>query len=153
MKKLVIAVFIAALFVATACEGPSKPEFKQMKNVKVTNVSASKVTLIADAELYNPNVFSVQLTGVNLDVSVNKKNAGKVMQTHNIEVPAQKNFSVPVKIDVALKDLSNDLFGTLLNIAGNRAIDVHYKGYVSIKALEIEIDVPIDAEEQVPLKL
>jgi len=149
MNKYVLVLLLVTCF--AACEKPAEPTFQSMKNVKIANIKGDVVTLTADALFHNPNIFGVTLTGVDLDVSVDDKKAGNVTQTHSIDVPAKNDFSVPVAIDIALSDVSKNILGTVMSVLGSKKIKVHYKGFVTVKALEIDLKIPVESEQEVPL--
>ena len=153
MKHLILWISIGIMSCCfLACEAPQKPEFKYIKNVKFSSLKGNNVILDADVILHNPNPFGLTLTATNLDVSVNNKRAGNVEQTFDTEVAAASDFSVPVKIGIDQKIISGDLLNTAMNFLLNKKVKVHYKGYVTVKALDIPIDIPIDNEEEVTMR-
>ena len=135
-----------------ACEAPQKPTFKNMKNVQLSSLKNKKITLTADAILHNPNSFGLTLTATDLDISIDGKKAGNVKQTLDTEIPASADFVVPVKMDIDQKVISGDLLNTAMNFLLNKKVKVHYKGHITVKALDIPIDIPIDNEEEVTMK-
>jgi len=153
MKHLFLWISIGIMSCCfLACEAPQKPTFKTMKNVQLSSLKNNKITLTADAILNNPNAFGLTLTATDLDVSIDGKKAGNVKQTLDTEIPASSDFTIPVKMDIDQKMISGDLLNTAMNFLLNKKVKVHYKGYVTVKALDIPIDIPIDNEEEVTMR-
>ncbi|MGB1206322.1 MAG: LEA type 2 family protein [Chitinophagales bacterium] len=153
MKHLFLWISIGIMSCCClSCEAPQKPEFKYIKNVKLSSLKDTKISLTGDVILNNPNPFGMTLTATDLDVSIDGKKAGNVKQTFDTEIPASADFVVPVKIDLDQKIISGDWLNTAMSFLFNQKVKVHYKGYVTVKALEIPIDIPIDNEEEVTLR-
>ena len=150
-KYTIPACLLIVLMLFAACEAPQRPEFKQIKNVKVQSLKQNKVTITADAEFHNPNVFGIKLTGIDLDVDIDGEKAGKVNNDQLTEVPAQKSFDVPLTFMFNPKELSGGAIGKAINIFMNKKMKVHFKGTVTVKALEMEFDIPVEDEREVPI--
>lgn len=130
----------------TACEPPKEPQFKDFKNLKFSGISGNKIKLTGEAIFNNPNVFGITLTNTDLDVYLDNEKSGHVLQKNSIAVPANANFSVPVNVDVETKNLLGKAFSLLTK----KDIKVRFNGYITVKALELDIKVPVNYEQ--PLK-
>ncbi|MDP5102026.1 MAG: hypothetical protein NWQ09_11935, partial [Nonlabens sp.] len=61
MKKIVLLISLLTIF--NACtETYKEVEFKEIKNVRLTNVSGTSVDLNGDCLLYNPNDVALDIT-------------------------------------------------------------------------------------------
>lgn len=151
MKKLLLFVFISALFFA--CNKPKEPEFQSIANPKVKKLTKQEVIVEVDVVMNNPNNIEIEMTGLTVDVYVNKAFVGRTEQTHSTLIGANKNFDVPLKFDFSPKKVfSLGNLGGLLKSVSNKKIDVRYAGEVSVKLLGKEISIPFDHEEEMILK-
>ena len=55
-------------------------------------------------------------------------------------------------MNIDQKVISGDLLNTAMNFLLNKKVKVRYKGHVTVKALDIPIDIPIDNEEEVTMR-
>lgn len=149
----VACVLISALLcLVMACEAPTEPTFQQMKNVKVKELKGNHLVVTADALFHNPNDYGIKLTGIDLDVEIDDKEAGKVMQVEPIQIPAASDFTVPVTADLDIKSLTKDFFKNALNLLKSKKVKVHYEGIITVQALNIALDIPVDYTEEIPLR-
>lgn len=134
---------------------PKDPEFITMQKVRVTNISAGNVTIEGDAVLRNPNAVGLDLTGIDIDVTVNEVEVGKARQTNSaVDIQANSNFTIPLAFDFKTKQVLGDVILGVLGALIKQKVDVLYKGNIKFKALDLnlEFEVPIEYEEEIPLK-
>ena len=140
------------LFLQTGCDKPQTPKFVRMENVKVGKINFKDITLLGNIVINNPNSVGITITHTDLDVSVDGKNAGKVLQTETAKMPANSEFSLPVKTIIPTKNLGDGLIGSALSAFVNKKIIVQYKGHVTVKVLNTDLKIPVNDEQEVMLK-
>ncbi|MDH3710396.1 MAG: LEA type 2 family protein, partial [Cyclobacteriaceae bacterium] len=104
-----------------------------------------------EAILHNPNGIKVTVKEIDISVTVNEKAVGKVNQTGEIEVPANAEFEVPLVVDFAPNDVYDNLLSGLMTIISKGQLEVHYKGFIKMKAAGITFKVPIDHQDEVKI--
>ena len=134
-----------------SCSKPKQPEFVRIKSLVVKEFSDEKVTLGGEAILHNPNGIKVTVKEIDISVTVNEKAVGKVNQTGEIEVPANAEFEVPLVVDFAPNDVYDNLLSGLMTIISKGQLEVHYKGFIKMKAAGITFKVPIDHQDEVKI--
>ena len=110
----------------------------------------------ADALFNNPNVIGGRLNTEGVQVYVNDISFGRI-ETEEFKVPANDDFTVPLKIQIKTKDLldkdSKGFLNGLLNSVLNRSLKVRYEGTIQFKALGINHSYPINKTETIKIKL
>ena len=156
MRKLAFLQIAVFTLVFLGCSGPKDPTFEKFENIKVQSISKNKVTLNADMILNNPNPFSCHFKNLVLEVySDSDVKLTEIEQTYNTEMLADSNFSIPVIINFSPDKLFEEkqgLLNTIVNVLNNKEVNLKYKGYCNVEAMEISIKVPIDFEETMILK-
>ena len=136
-----------------SCASIKQPVFKQLTNLKFNSWNNGNITLLADAEFENPNRYSVQLAGTDLNLSLDGKKAAQVQQEMDIKVPAAQSFKVPIKIDISTSDLSPDLLlGGAMAVLTNKKIPMHLDGSVTLKILKVKVKIPVNHDQQISPK-
>src|SRR5690606_32901102 len=98
-----------------------------LRDIKDVVVDAtSEPTLKANAVLYNPNKVRGKLKKIDVEIFVNGKKAATVDQSFNTAIPAQAEFTVPLNVKLAMKELG--FVDTLLGMVGGKKLEIHYKG-------------------------
>jgi LEA14-like dessication related protein len=147
--------FLLLVILFSACSAPQEPIFKNISNIRSTNISTKKITITAAAIYHNPNSVGGELSAIDIAVDVNGINTAKIVQDVAIKVPAQSEFSVPLTFDAAPLDIfennRNGVIGGILNAALSRKVNLHYRGEVRMKIAGIPYTLPIDYEEEVKL--
>lgn len=150
MKKLIILSTLVITFIS--CSVKEKPEFLRVENIKVLESTSKTITLTADALFMNPNDIGGALKTDGIKVIVNGNEMASV-STESFEVPAKKEFSIPLRADVPTDSLFSDkslsgLLGSLLS----KKIKVQYKGEIKYKVFGFSHTYAVDETEDVKIK-
>ncbi len=155
MKHLILAC--SFFFLITACNREAvEPKFQKIENITVDDLTATKVSISADAVVYNPNPVSVYLNSIDLDVFANDMKVGKVVQTKQTEIAKKDNFAIPLNISFNPKELFKDnLYGLLesaLNSYTQQKVQLSFVGSAQFEVKGIKFMVPITYEDEILLK-
>jgi LEA14-like dessication related protein len=88
--------------------------YRDFKNLKIEKVGFAATTLKLDLVFYNPNNFGVQLKYTDLDIFVNNNLLGHSTQDYQIAIPKLAEFTMPLQVDVDMKNLLKNALPTLL---------------------------------------
>ncbi len=151
MKKVIIlSTIILTIF---SCKVKEKPEFLRLENIKVLESTAEYVTLTADAFFLNPNDIGGELKSDGIKVFVNDNEMANV-STESFKVPANKEFSIPLKANIPADSIfSGKNIGGLIGSLFSQKLKVQYKGDIKYKALGFTYTYEIDKTEDVKIKL
>lgn len=152
--KYRIWFLLALLPLLWACEKPQDPQFKTVEDLQVVEFNDQEVVLEGKAVIHNPNAFSIEVIATKLDVKVNEVAVGQVEQNERTEVSGNSDFRVPLVVRFPPSKVFEDkgLFGGVVNAIFKKKVDVHYKGTITVSALGLPIDIPIEADKEVKLK-
>lgn len=151
MKKYLYLLF----FGFVACSGPQDPIFKRMENLMVTELKIDKITIRGDALYYNPNGVGGNLVSTDINVIANEVEVGKVTQTADSKIEAKSEFAIPVEISFPPSEVfknEKDVMSGLFNALLYKKLDVRYEGQITISILGIDVDVPVEYEDEVEFK-
>ena len=153
MKKVTLLLFIIA---STSCGVKQKPTFIKVDNIKLITASSTKVILSANALFNNPNLIGGRFNTDGVQVYVNDISFGRI-ETEEFKVPADDNFTIPLKIQINTKDLfdkdPNGFLNGLLKSVLNRTLKVRYEGTIQFNALGINHSYLINKTETIKIKL
>lgn len=151
MKKTLILLTI--LLTILSCSVSEKPEFLRVDNIKVLESTSKFLVLTADAFFLNPNDIRGQLKTDELKVYVNDTEMATV-STESFDVPAQKEFTIPLKANVPIDSIiSNKNIEGLIGSLFSKKIKVQYKGDIKYKVYGFSHTYQIDKTENVKIKL
>ncbi|WP_298498509.1 LEA type 2 family protein [uncultured Algibacter sp.] len=150
MKKLIILSTICIALIS--CSVNKKPEFIGVENIKVLESTSKYITFTANAKFINPNDIGGELQTDEIKVFVNDNEMASV-STEKFEVPAKKEFSIPLKTNVPTDSLfSNKSLGGLIGSLFSKKVKVQYKGEIKYKVLGFSHYYNIDQTENVKIK-
>jgi len=153
IKKFTLLLLIVLM---TACTIKQKPEFIKIDGIQLVDANSKTLTLKAEALFNNPNDVGGRLNTEGVNVFVNDILMG-VVRAEEFKVPANKDFRVPLQIEVNTKDLlkkdQNGFLGGLLNSVLNRTLKVKYEGVIQFKAFSFSYSYPINKTETINIKL
>jgi LEA14-like dessication related protein len=140
-----ILTLLSILFIA-GCQRPSEDiVLRQIKDVVAD--ASSDPRLRAQAVFYNPNKMHGRLKHIDIEIFVNGKKAGVVKKDYKISIPAQGEFTVPLEVELNMKELGS--FTTLLGMIGGKKFDIRYLGKLRLSYHGIPFKVPVDYKDQV----
>lgn len=138
------------LLLLSACVPKEEVVLRNIKDVVVDAGKDGDARLTALAIFYNPNPVRMKLKEINVEVMVEGKKSAHANQRFNSVIPAEGEFSVPLEVQLSLKDIG--LLDTLLGLFGGKKYQIHYLGYVRVKVHGITLKVPIDYKDEIKLK-
>ena len=145
--KNVFLIFVFVVLVA----GCKKPEedivLRHIRDVVVD--ASSEPMLKANAVFYNPNDMRGKLKKIDVEIFVDGKKAASVDQEMKTSIPAQSEFTVPLEVKLAIKELG--LMDTIFGMIGGKKFKIHYKGSLRLSYRGVPINVPVDYKDEVRL--
>lgn len=131
------------------CQKPDEEiVLRRIKDVVVD--ATTDPMLRANAVFYNPNKVRGRIKKVKVDIYVNGKKAANVDQNFKLVVPSQSEFTVPIEVKLAIKELG--FMDTVLGLIGGKKFEVRYDGYLKLSYHGIPIKVPVDYKDEVRIK-
>lgn len=155
MKKKAIRWIVIVLLIWSAglngCKQPEEaPEFKGVRNIKVSRVENTTAHLNAEAFFYNPNDVNMTLRKIDVDVSLEGEKIGEIDQSTRIKIPAESDFKVPLNAKFNMGDAG--VLNSLLGMLGGKKMKVRYEGHVKVTMHGIPMRVPVDYEDEITLR-
>lgn len=148
-SRLSISVALMLLIVIAGCKKPKEEiVLRQIKDVVVD--ATSSPLLKANAVFFNPNDVRGKLRRINVDIFVDGKKAASVNQELKTLIPANSEFSVPIEVNLAIKELG--FMDTLLGVIGGKKFEVRYKGSLKLSYHGVPINVPVNYSDEVRIR-
>ncbi|MCT4698804.1 NDR1/HIN1-like protein [Tenacibaculum haliotis] len=152
MKKW--GFFIVVLFIVS-CSVKKKPIFIKVDDIKIMSIASDTIRLKATAFFKNPNDIGGKLATDEIKVIVNGEEVAQV-SSDEFEVPARKEFNIPLKVVIPAKkifgDTKNGILGGLINSILTKSIKVQFKGDLKYRVLGFSDVYPIDKTEDIKIK-
>lgn len=107
-------LILLTIILTTSCQAPKELVYRDFKNLKVEKMGFAASTLKVDLVYYNPNNFGLQLKYTDLDIYINNNYLGHSSQDYQINIPKLAEFSMPLAIEIEMKNLIKNAIPTLL---------------------------------------
>lgn len=139
-SPLLIILSFILLLIQSSCQEPKSLEFKEFKNLSVDKLSFAGAELKVDLVYYNPNNFGLQLNRTDLDVYIDSTFLGHSSQDIQVNVPKRDVFTIPLKLDLDVKNLLKNGMTSLFN----KNVSVRVLGSVKVGKAGIYKSFPVD---------
>ena len=93
-----------------------------------------------DLVYYNPNNFGLQLNRTDLDIFINDNFLGHTIQDIQVTIPRLAEFTIPISMDVDMKNIFKNVFSTLLN----KEVMVKVTGQIKIGKANVFKSFPVN---------
>jgi hypothetical protein len=144
-----VLALLVLVFLFTGCEKPDQDIV--LRRIKDVVVDASTDPMLrANAVFYNPNKVRGRLKRINVEIFINGKRAAHVDQKLKTAIPSQSEFTVPLEVKLAIKELG--FMDTVLGLIGGKKFEVHYKGSLRLSYHGFPIKVPVDYKDDVRIR-
>ena len=144
-----ICLLVILGLVTIGCKSPKEDiVLRQIRDVVVD--ATSDPMLKANAIFYNPNSMRGKLKKIDVDIFVNGKKAASVNQQLKTVIPANSEFSVPIEVKLAMKELG--FMDTLLGMIGGKKFEVRYEGSLKLTYHGFPINVPVNYKDEVRVR-
>ncbi|MBS1512268.1 MAG: LEA type 2 family protein [Bacteroidetes bacterium] len=107
-------VFFGFCIIASSCQEPKELEYRDFKNLSVPKLGFSTSTFTVDLVYFNPNNFGLQLRRTDLDIYIDSNYLGHTTQEFQITIPRKGEFTIPLSIDVDMKNAYKNAMPALL---------------------------------------
>ena len=142
-KYLLYSTIILMITLFTSsCQSPKELVYRDFKNLKVENVGFAATTLKVDLIYYNPNNFGLQLKYTDLDIYVDNNYLGHSSQDYQITIPKLAEFTMPLAIEVDMKNLLKNAIPTILG----KEVMVKITGTVKLGKANVYKTFPVSYE-------
>jgi len=142
-----LMLLISLLF--SGCDKPDQEiVLRQIKDVVVD--ATTEPMLKANAVFFNPNKARGRIRKIKLDIFINGKKAANVDQTLRMAVPSQSEFTVPLEVKLAIKELG--FMDTVLGLIGGKKFEIRYQGFLKLSYHGVPIKVPVDYKDEVRIR-
>lgn len=152
MKNLIYFLLIVGILYS--CTVRKAPTFIKVDNIQFLSLKNDTVTLQANAYFKNENDIGGKIATDKINVIVNNEEVAHV-SSEEFKVPANKDFSIPLKVFIPtsklFKNNKSGLLGTLINAVVNKSIDVRFKGEIQYRILGFSNTYLVDKTEKVKL--
>lgn len=146
--KTPLFLFILLLSIVQGCQKPDEDiVLRQIRDVVVD--ASSEPMLKANAIFFNPNDVRGRLKKIDVEIFVDGKKAASVDQEMKTTIPAQSEFTVPLEVKLAIKEMG--IMDTLFGMIGGKTFKIHYKGSLKLSYRGLPITVPVDYKDDVKL--
>lgn len=149
--KLKIGLFALVTVLAMSCIPNERIELRDIKNLAMEQVDNENAILNGDAVFFNPNAARMRLKEIKVDVFVDGKKSAVVDQKLSALARGNSEFTVPVKVQLSLKEFG--LVDALRSLFGGKKYEIHYKGYLKANVNGWPVKVPVDHKEDFKLRL
>ena len=137
-----LLIFLILTNLLTSCSVPKELEYRDFKNLTIEKMGFSSSGIKMDLIYYNPNNFGLELNRMDLDIFINNNYLGKTSQDYQISIPRREEFSIPIKIDVDMKNLLKNGFTTYLN----SEVTIKVTGTIKVGKLNVFKSFPVNYE-------
>jgi len=142
LPTLLIYMLLTVLLVS--CSTPKELEYREFKNFTIEKLGFSASAIRMDLVYYNPNNFGLQLKSLELDVFLDSNYVGHTVQEAFVSIPRREEFSIPVMVDVDMKNLLRNGFNSLFKTE----VIVRVVGTIKVGKANVFKSFPVNYESR-----
>ena len=125
--SMIFVLFVFSAIMAS-CSAPKDLEFREYNSLAFEKMGFTSSTLSMNLVYYNPNNFGMELKRSELDIYIDSSFLGHSSQELQVAIPRRDVFTVPIKVQVDMKNLLKNGLTTLMN----KEVNVRVLGTVKV---------------------
>jgi LEA14-like dessication related protein len=137
--------FVLMLIVLGACVPKEQVMLRSVVIKQVEPGRDGNPLLKADAIFFNPNASRMRLKRVEIDVLIDGTKAASVDQHLDALIKANSDFTVPLEVQLNMKDLG--FFNTIVNLLGGKSYEIQFVGKLKVNVNGFPVKVPVNYKE------
>ncbi len=126
-------------------------EFKKVESFKILKTDTKGAVVELLILLKNPNAMAITVADLNMNVTVNQTNIGKIKLAEKVKINARSEKAHRFVINANYSDLAVGGFSSILSLILSKKVNVSCNGNIRAKALGITKTMPVDFKGDVPL--
>jgi len=147
MRHLNLFALIILLFTCS-CSQPKALVYQSIQNFGLKQVGMKQTELSVDLLLFNPNRYPLKLKDADVDVFLNGNKLGTMLLSECFPVPGLDTFSMPVTLNVDLKNVLPNALRLLMDPEVNIKLD----GTIKAGRHGLYLNVPVHYEGKQDLR-
>ncbi len=140
---LLIILVLAIIFGINLMGSHEKPELKGIHSLSIVPLGENGYRYTGVIEVYNPSIFQLRLSAVDLHFDLNRKPIGVLQHPINMNISSKETGRYPFELRFNKTDF---------DITNEQTIDAHFKGSLSNTSLFSKVNVDIDTTQTVTIK-
>ena len=141
MKRSSLCAIVIILAISS-CRQPKDLVYQNVQNFKLKQAGLRQTEVSMDLRLFNPNNYGMKLKDADIDIYINGSKLGKMLVNDHFAVPGLDTFSMPVQLNVDLKNVLPNALQLLLN----SEVDIKLAGTLKAGRHGVYIRVPVNYE-------
>jgi len=145
-RTIHIAILLVILLAGCA---PKEQITLRAINIKEVQGASVNPILKADAVFFNPNSTRMRVKRIDIEVFIDGKKAASVDQHLSTLIKANSEFTVPLEIELNLKEVG--FLDTILSLFGGKQHDILFMGNMKVTVRGFPVKVPINHKDLLKL--
>ena len=146
--KLISFFSLFIIVCTSSCSQPKALVYQNIQNFGIKQAGLKQTELSMDLRLFNPNKYPLKLKDADVDVFLNGNKLGTMLLSECFPVPGLDTFSMPVTLDVDLKNVLPNALQLLMN----PEVDIRLEGSVKAGRHGVYLNVPVHYEGKQDLR-
>ena len=122
-----------------ACSTPKALEYRTFKNFTIEKLGFSSTAIKLDLIYFNPNNYGIELKTTDVDIFINDSYLGHSAQDYQISIPKKEEFSIPLKMDVDMRNILKNGLNTFIR----NEVTVKITGSIKVGKANVFMIFPI----------
>ena|SRR5882724_3392431 len=110
--SLLTSIFICVIMFS--CRAMKDPDFRSIENLRLQRADLNESTLFLDIRYFNPNRSGMKLKDAKGDAYLDGVLLGRFKMDTLINIPANAEFTLPIKMTVNMKDILQNSISSFL---------------------------------------
>lgn len=150
MKGLRIFTILITGLLLASCTLFEPLKISKPQNLKVDRISFTGVEMQVGLKVVNPNFYKIKVQGVDLNLSINDIDFGRIEHRREVEIKRKSSDVVNIPFKIGGENLLVKAIALVRSMVGNE-VDIHVKGKVKAKGLIFKREVEVDMKKAVKL--
>ena len=148
IRKIIYILVTTVLL--SSCSAYKSVNIGDVENVDFKGMVDNKISLELKVPVTNTNAYKIKIKNMDLDVTINGRYLGKMINAKEIVIPAKSDSVQVFPVDIQVRNILSSM-SSLYKLRNSKSFEMQIEGTIKVKALMRSKTIKVSEKQHVSI--